>query len=93
MNLRSHDEKTSHFVCLRKNFLKITINLAHWVGHSKLGSLDKDELFKIAPQFDEKEASVTGNTEEEENAAEKTTDDVDKNAEEDGIIHKKSMNW
>ena len=54
---------------------------AIWVGHSKLGSLDIDELFKITPKFDEKEASVTVNTEEEKNAVKKTTYDADKNVE------------
>ena len=37
---------------------------AHWVGHSKLRSLDKDELFKRTPNFDENKASVIGSTEE-----------------------------
>ena len=35
---------------------------AHWVGHSKLGSLDIDEFFKRTPNFDEKEAIVTEKT-------------------------------
>ena len=39
-----------------------------------------DELFKITPKFDEKQASVTGNTEDEENSAENTADDADENA-------------
>ena len=38
---------------------------AHWVGHSKLRSLDVDDLFKRTPKFDENQASVTWNTEEE----------------------------
>ena len=38
---------------------------AHWFGHSKLRSLEIDELFKRTPKFEEKEASVTGKTEEE----------------------------
>ena len=38
---------------------------AHWVGHSRLRYLDIDEFFKRTPKFDEKQASVTGNTEEE----------------------------
>ena len=35
---------------------------AHWVGHSKLRSLDMDEFFKRTPTFDEKEAIVTEKT-------------------------------
>ena len=46
-------------------------------------------FFKITPTFDENQASVNGYTEEEENAAEKTADDADKNSEENEIIHKK----
>ena len=60
----------------------------HWVGHSKSRSLDIDKLFKITPKFDEKEASVTGKTEEDKNTAKKTIDDADKNAEDNEIIHK-----
>ena len=44
--------------------------------------------FKRAPKFDENQASVTGNTEEEENAEKKATDNVDENAEVNEIIHK-----
>ena len=51
-------------------------------------SLDIDEFFKRTPKFDEKQASVTGNTEEDKNAAKKTTDDADVNAEENERIHK-----
>ena len=61
---------------------------AHWVGHSKLRSLYIYEFFKRTPEFYENQTSVTGNTEEEENAAEKTTDDADENGEENEIIHK-----
>ena len=50
---------------------------AHWVGHLKLRSLYIDEFLKITPKFDENKASVTRNTEEEENSAERTTDDAD----------------
>ena len=32
---------------------------AHWVGHSQLRSLDTDYLFKRTPGVDEKQASVT----------------------------------
>ena len=54
---------------------------AHWVGHSKLRSLDIYELFKRTPDFDEKEASVTGKTEEDKDTAKKATDGTDINAE------------
>ena len=50
--------------------------------------LDIDEFFKRTPKFDENQASLTGNTEEEENAAENTNDDYDENVEENKIIHK-----
>ena len=53
---------------------------AHWVGHSKLRSLDIDDFFKITQKFDENQASVTGNTEEENVLAEETNDDADENA-------------
>ena len=55
-----------HFVSLQKEF-KDNDKPAHWVGHSRLRSLDKDYFLKITPKFDENQASVTGNTEEEEN--------------------------
>ena len=51
----------------KNNVFKDNNKTAHWVGHSKLGSLDIDEFFKITQKFDEKEASVTGKTEEEKN--------------------------
>ena len=38
---------------------------AHWVGCTKLRSLDINEFFKRTPKFDGKEDSVTGKTEEE----------------------------
>ena len=72
----------------KKIVLKINNKPAHWVVHSKLISLDIDEFFKITPNFDEKEAGVTGKTEEENNTAKKTTDDADKNAEENERIYK-----
>ena len=61
---------------------------AHWVGHSKIRSLDIYDLFKRTPKFDEKEASVTWKTEKERNTAKNTTDDFDRNAEDNGIINK-----
>ena len=42
----------------KKSFFKTT----HWVGHFQLRYLDTDDLFKIAPVFNENQASVTGNT-------------------------------
>ena len=47
-----------------------------------------DELFEGTHIFDEKEAGVTGNTEEEKNTAKKTTYDADKNAEKNERINK-----
>ena len=72
----------------KKNYFKDNNKPAHWVGHSKLRSRDIDEFFKRAQKFDQKEASVTGKTEEEKNTAKNTTYDADKNAEDNGIIHK-----
>ena len=45
------------------NFFKDNNKSARWVGHSELRSLEIDALFKITPNFDEKEASVIGITE------------------------------
>ena len=53
------------FVCLQKNCFKDNNKPAHWVGQSKLRSLEIYEFFKITPNFDEREASMTGKTEEE----------------------------
>ena len=53
-----------HYVCLIFLF-KDNNKPAHWVGHSKLGSLDIDNFFKGTPKFDEKKASVIGYTQEE----------------------------
>ena len=61
---------------------------AHWVGHSKLRSLDIYEFFKTIPKFDENQASVTWNTQEEENSSDNNTDDADENAEENERFHK-----
>ena len=54
---------------------------AHWVGHSKLRSVDIDEFFKRTLKFDEKQASVTGNIEEGKNTAKNTNDDADEKSE------------
>ena len=58
-----------HFLFLQKKCFKDKNKPAHWVGHSKLRSLDIYDFFKRTPNFDEKEASVTGKTEEEKNTA------------------------
>ena len=47
-----------------------------------------DEFFKITPNFDENQASVTGNTEEEENASGNTNDNADENSEANEINDK-----
>ena len=49
-----------------KNKIKDNNKPAHWVGLSKLVSLYIYEFFKRTPKFDEKESSVTGKKEEEE---------------------------
>ena len=64
-------KKKSILCVFKKSCFKDNNNPAHWVGHSKWGSLDIDEFFKITPKFDEKEASVTGKTEEEKNTEKK----------------------
>ena len=62
VNPRSHDERKNPF-CVSLNFFSKDNNKpAHWVGHSKLRSLDIYELFKRTPNVDEKESSVTGKT-------------------------------
>ena len=70
---------------LKKNCVKDFVKPAHWVGHSKLRSLDIDDFFKRTPKFDENQASVTVNKEEKENVAEETNDDADENTEENEI--------
>ena len=70
------------------NCFKYNVKPAHWVGHSKLRSLDTDNLFKRTPKFYENQSIVTRNTGEEGNAVENSTDDADENVEENEIIHK-----
>ena len=55
-------KKNPFCVSSKDNPFKDNNRPAHWVGHSKLRSLEICELFKITPNFDEKEASVTGKT-------------------------------
>ena len=65
----------------KKNCFKYNNKTSHWVGHQKLGSLDIYDFFKITPIFYEKQYSVTGNTEEEENTAKDKNDETDENIE------------
>ena len=46
MNPRSNSERKMHFVCLKKIKNKDNNKPAFWVGHSKLGSLDKNKFLK-----------------------------------------------
>ena len=91
-------------MCLQKK-IKDNVKPVHWVVQSQLRSLDIDDFFKITPDVDEKQASVTGNTvkqlvfrggenpvllqEEEENVAEDTNDDAGVNAKANEINDKK----
>ena len=53
----------NHFMCLqKKTCFKDNVKTAHWVGNSKLWSIDTDYLFKRTPVVDVKQASVTENT-------------------------------
>ena len=54
--------KNPFCVSSKKSWFKDNNKPAHWLGHSKLISLEIDELFKITPNFYEKEASLTGIT-------------------------------
>ena len=58
-------KKNPFFVSSKQNCFKDNDKPAHRVGHTKLRSLDIYEFFKIKPKFVEKEASVTGNIEED----------------------------
>ena len=80
--------KSPFGVSSNKIYYKDNNKPEHWVGNSKLRSQDIDDFFKITPKFYEKQASVTGNKEEEENAAKKNTEDADENSEEKEIFHK-----
>ena len=53
VNPGSRDEIKIHLVCFQEKN-KDKNKPAHWLGHSKLISLDIDELFKITPDFVEK---------------------------------------
>ena len=69
-----------HFVFLQRICFKYNNKPSHWVGHSKLRSLEIDEFFKITPNFDGKDPSVTGIREEEKSTDKKTSNDDDTNA-------------
>ena len=56
------DEKKTYLVCPQKKCFKDDDKPSHWVGHSKLKSLNIDELFLKTPKFYENKASVTRNT-------------------------------
>ena len=66
-------------MCVFRKSFKDNVKPAHWVGHSKLRSLDTDNIFKITPKFDENQDNVTENIEKEEYVAEDTNDDADEN--------------
>ena len=54
--------KKIHFVCLQNKCFKDNVKTAHWVGHSKLRSLDIDDLFKRTTDVDDTQYSVNGTT-------------------------------
>ena len=89
MNTRGCDEIKNPFCVSSKKYVsKITIKLHIGLVTRKYISLDIDEFFLKTPKVDKKQASVTGNIEEEENTAKKITYDADENAEENEIIQK-----
>ena len=49
-------------MCLLKKCFKDNVKPAHWVGHSQIISLDKDDFSRRTPKFDVKQASLTVNT-------------------------------
>ena len=63
MNPRSRNERKNPLCVSSQKSFKDNNKPAHWVGHSKLRSLDTYDFFKRTPKFDEKHASVAGNTE------------------------------
>ena len=64
-SMKSWWNKNPFCVSSKNNCFKNNNTPEHLFGHSILGSLDIDEFFKRTPNFDKKQASVTGNTEEE----------------------------
>ena len=68
--------KNSIFCVFKNDCSKDNNKPAHWVGHSKLRSLDIDKFFKRTTTLDYSHSIVTGNT-EEKNPAKKNTDDSD----------------
>ena len=53
VNPRNCVERNNPFCVSSKNTFEDNNKPAHWVGHSKLRSLDIDNSFKITPRFDE----------------------------------------
>ena len=80
--------KKNLFLCLQKICFKDYNKPAQSVGYLRLWSLDINVFVKITPTFDQKQAGITGNTQEEENSAEKNNYDADQNAEANEIIDK-----
>ena len=77
----------SNFFVSKKNF-KDYSKPAHWVDYSKLISLEWDDFIKRTQKFDEKEAGVTGKTENKKNTAKNTKTYAHTNAEDNEVIHK-----
>ena len=73
-------KKKSILYFFKKNCFKDKNKPAHWVGHSKLRSLEINGLFKRTLKYSWKEASVTGIIEEEKRK-EKISNDDDESAE------------
>ena len=78
--------KKNIFLCVFKKIrFKHNDKPAHWVGHSTLISLDINDFFKRTPKFYENQSSITGNTEDKENAPEENNDDANENEESNEI--------
>ena len=69
-------------MCLQNKSIQDNDKPETWVGISNLRYLYIYMIFlKRTPEVDENKASVTDNTEEEENSSKKTADDADEYAE------------
>ena len=62
MNPRSLDERKNSFCVSSNKKIQDKVKPAHCVGHSRLGSIDRYNLFKRTLNFYENQSSVTGNT-------------------------------
>ena len=51
VNPMSRDEIKIHLCVFKKTYFKDNDKTTHWVGHSRLRSLDMDEFFKITQNF------------------------------------------